>query len=132
MVEIDVKCNCPVITRLCVEVEMIRQGVSTRLNEGKHVYIYSDKGYVVFDNKQLYWLAVKENDHGKGIGKKLVSFVEWKFKELGLKKIFLYTSQDDNEKAIEFYLKLGYVEESVSDEYYADGSTALRFGKKLE
>lgn len=52
-------------------------------------------------------LVVREDKRGLGIGRKLVEYVEELTREEGLPNVFLMTSIT-NEKAVAFYIKLGY------------------------
>ncbi|MBL7921074.1 MAG: GNAT family N-acetyltransferase [Bacteroidia bacterium] len=58
------------------------------------------------DNKigQIRFMAVDASQQGKGLGKKIVEFLEVKGKEIGLKKIELQA----RENAVEFYKSNGY------------------------
>lgn len=52
------------------------------------------------------WLAglyVKSSRRGEGIGQKLVAAIEERAKEIGVKKLYLYTPESEG-----FYLKLGW------------------------
>ena len=53
---------------------------------------------------QIRFMAVDDSQQGKGLGKKIVSYLENKGKELGLKKIELQA----RENAVEFYKNSGY------------------------
>ncbi len=53
---------------------------------------------------QIRFMAVDNSQQGKGLGKKIVNFLEQKGKELGLKTIELQA----RENAVEFYKSNGY------------------------
>ncbi len=53
---------------------------------------------------QIRFMAVDASQQGKGLGKKIVEFLEAKGKEMGLKKIELQA----RENAVEFYKSNGY------------------------
>jgi len=53
---------------------------------------------------QIRFMAVDASQQGKGLGKKIVEFLEVKGKEMGLKKIELHA----RENAVEFYKSNGY------------------------
>jgi N-acetylglutamate synthase-like GNAT family acetyltransferase len=65
---------------------------------------------------QIRCVAVAQNQQGKGIGKKLMNFLEDKAKEKGWKEIIL----EARENAVPFYKSIGY--EIVKESY-------LLFGK---
>ncbi|MBA2611968.1 MAG: GNAT family N-acetyltransferase [Bacteroidetes bacterium] len=53
---------------------------------------------------QIRFMAVDNSQQGKGLGKKIVEFLEKKGKEIGLKKIELQA----RENAVDFYKNAGY------------------------
>lgn len=78
-----------------------------------NAFIEDDNGNVVAcgrlqenENKigQIRFMAVDNSQQGKGLGKKIVEFLELKGKELGLKTIELQA----RENAVEFYKSNGY------------------------
>jgi N-acetylglutamate synthase-like GNAT family acetyltransferase len=54
---------------------------------------------------QVRFMAVRDDQQGKGVGKKLMHYLEEKAKEKGAKKIMLHS----RENAVNFYLSIGYV-----------------------
>ncbi len=56
------------------------------------------------EEAQLRFMGVAEFAQGKGIGKKLIDYLEGKAKEKGAKKMILQS----RENAVPFYLKCGY------------------------
>ncbi len=56
------------------------------------------------DEAQIRYMAVEENQQGKGIGKMVLSYLEKKAKEKGAKNIVL----NARENAVKFYEKNGY------------------------
>lgn len=78
-----------------------------------NAFIEDENGYVLAcgrlqenENKigQIRFMAVDNSQQGKGLGKKIVEFLEVKGKELGLKTIELQA----RENAVEFYKSNGY------------------------
>ena len=53
---------------------------------------------------QIRFMAVDDSQQGKGLGKKIVDFLEMKAKEMNLKKIELQA----RENAVDFYKNCGY------------------------
>jgi ribosomal protein S18 acetylase RimI-like enzyme len=99
--------------------------------EGKIVgAIGLDKDFPVHNSCGIIFLAVLKEEHGKGIGRELVEFIENKVK-MGFTRIFLYTG-DDNIGAQKFYLKLGYKKINEFPGYYSWGQTAFLYGKILK
>ncbi|MBT4651784.1 GNAT family N-acetyltransferase [Candidatus Woesearchaeota archaeon] len=90
-----------------------------------------DKDFPVPNSCGIIFLAVLKEEHGKGIGGKLVQFLEEKAKGSGFERIFLYTS-DDNVDAQGFYNKRGYAKINEFPGYYGWGQTAFLYGKRLK
>jgi predicted GNAT family N-acyltransferase len=57
------------------------------------------------DDAQVRFMGVRDDQQGKGVGKKLMQYLEKKAKEKGAKKIMLQA----RENAVPFYLSIGYV-----------------------
>ena len=64
---------------------------------------------------EILSIAVSESDQGKGIGKKILSFVEEKLKKDKYNKLSLTTDFYNNEDVLNFYKKNGY---KVLSEFY--------------
>lgn len=91
-----------------------RETATDALEEASiNAFIEDENGNVVAcgrlqenENKigQIRFMAVDDSQQGKGLGKKIVEFLELKGKELGLKTIELQA----RENAVEFYKSNGY------------------------
>jgi ribosomal protein S18 acetylase RimI-like enzyme len=80
---------------------------------------------------EVNYLAVRESFHKKGIGKKLIRFVEEKANSSGFERIFAYTGED-NLRAQKFYEKIGYLKINEFPGWYSWGDTAFLYGKWLK
>ena len=70
-----------------------------------------DKSSSVEDNgdyAEVLSIAASVNLKGKGVGKKMLLFLEEKLKKENYKKLSLTTDFYDNEGAVNFYKKIGY------------------------
>lgn len=56
------------------------------------------------DVAQVRFMGVRDDQQGKGVGKLLMSYLETKAKDAGVKKIILQA----RENAVPFYLSIGY------------------------
>lgn len=56
------------------------------------------------EEAQVRFMGVRDDQQGKGVGKKLMSYLEEKAKEKGAKKVMLQA----RENAVQFYLSIGY------------------------
>ncbi len=72
-------------------------------------------------------IGVKRNFRGRGVGEKLMEFVENLFSP---ESIFLLVS-DFNEKAQKFYSRLGYKKVGEIEDYVIKGITEFIFYKKV-
>lgn len=86
-------------------------------------------GYMIVGNSidfdEILKIAVLPNFRNKKIGKQLLSFLID-----STKKDILLEVSIKNENAIHFYLKNGFIKQSVRPKYYSDGSDALLMAYK--
>jgi ribosomal protein S18 acetylase RimI-like enzyme len=81
----------------------------------------------------LYWIAVDPDFQGKGMGSKLLDFLEKMVKELKGRIILADTSSvPQYEKTKSFYLKNGFQEVARVPDYYHSGNDRITFCKRLE
>lgn len=81
---------------------------------------------------EVYWLAVRKAYQGKGIGTKLMEFIESYAKKKGFRAVYVYTNKTMS-KTREFYEKLGYklVNEFPNYYGYKRNNTAVLYGKSI-
>lgn len=80
---------------------------------------------------RLYSIAVSKKFQGRSLGTKLLTYIE---KELGARscgKIYLEV-KNGNTPAIAMYEKFGYSPLGLIQNYYNDGSPAIKFVKELK
>lgn len=78
----------------------------------------------------LYWIAVSPDCHGKGIGKKILSFVEDRIRLRGGRLIIAETSsRGDYENTRQFYIHADYKEVSRIKDYYKINDDLVVYGK---
>jgi len=81
----------------------------------------------------LYWIAVDPDFQGKGMGSRLLDFLEKMVKELKGRIILADTSSvPQYEKTKGFYLKNGFQEVARVPDYYYSGNDRITFCKRLE
>ena len=80
---------------------------------------------------RLYSIAVDRRVGRRGVGRALMAACEFYAAEQGCRAMRLEV-RFDNEAAIALYRSLGYREFGHYDDYYADGTRALRFEKPLQ
>ena len=103
--------------------------------EAGHLHVLAGddfvKGFVVFyprgDHIHLENVAVTPEFQGKGIGKRLVAYVEHYARDTGIGAIELYTNQKMTEN-LTFYPSIGYEETGRGEQ---DGFQRVFFRKEL-
>mgnify|MGYP003387039312 CR=1 FL=1 len=116
-----------------------------KLGAGHEVQIYKDEsnqkilGWVYFAPSfksdgvwDLWWIGVNPKFQGKGVGGKLLKFVEEKVKEANGRILIIETSHAEPlETARKVYLKRGYTNCGRIPDYYSDGDDKIIFAKSL-
>ncbi|NPA13502.1 MAG: ribosomal protein S18-alanine N-acetyltransferase [Aquificae bacterium] len=88
------------------------------------------EGEVILDEGAVLMLAVKKEFQGKGIGKSILNWFISYCKKQGVKNVWLEVSAE-NQKAIQLYSNLGFIEKGRRKKYYTDGSDAVVMGLQL-
>jgi len=80
----------------------------------------------------LYWISVDPNLQGKGVGSRLLDFLEKKVREEGGRMILADTSTiPQYEKTKRFYVQNGFQEVARIPDYYHPGNDRITFCKRL-
>lgn len=119
------------------EVDVAAELVRVRLRDGAasgYEFIFAEQqgevlGYacyglntVTLASYDLYWIAVRPNLQGQGIGRQLLTAVEEKIAAAGGQQIYIETSHRADYAATRgFYERCGYALEGVLRDYYAPG-----------
>ncbi len=81
----------------------------------------------------LYLIAVQKEHQAKGIGKKLMKYIEDLLASKGNRILLVETSGlNEFELTREFYDKCGYTREAVIRDFYHEGEDKVVFWKKLQ
>ena len=81
----------------------------------------------------LYWIVVDPNFQGKGIGSRLLVFLEGVVREKGGRMILADTSTiPQYEKTQKFYLRNGFEEVARVTDYYYPGNDRITFCKRIK
>ena len=81
----------------------------------------------------LYWIAVRNDLRGGGIGKKLLLKTESAIALQDGQRIYIETSSRPQYAPTRaFYLRTGYRETAVLQDFYAPGDSKIIFSKSLE
>lgn len=80
----------------------------------------------------LYAIGVQHDLQGKGIGQKMMAFIEAYLSENGNRILIVDTSSTPEfDLTRAFYLKIGYTQEAVIRDFWKDGDDKVTFWKKL-
>jgi ribosomal protein S18 acetylase RimI-like enzyme len=80
----------------------------------------------------LYAIGVHNDYQGKGIGNKMIAYLESKLKTAGHRILIVETSSTDALALTrEFYDKCGYRREAVIQDFWDEGDDKIVFWKKL-
>jgi ribosomal protein S18 acetylase RimI-like enzyme len=80
----------------------------------------------------LYWIAVSKQTQARGVGSKLLRYVEEGIRREHGRQLLIETSSLPHyELTRRFYLKHGYEQVCALPDYYADGDDMVVFRKRL-
>jgi ribosomal protein S18 acetylase RimI-like enzyme len=80
----------------------------------------------------LYWIAVREENRGSGVGRRLLAYTEECIAGRGGRAIWVETSsQPKYEPTVRFYVRAGFVKEAVLSDFYAAGDDKVVLVKRL-
>lgn len=95
-------------------------------------YVYHGMEAMTEGTWFLWWIAVRPHTQGKGIGARLLKFVEDDVRGQGGRVLFIETSGLPHyEPTRRFYLKHGYDQEARLRDFYAAGDDKVVFRKVL-
>jgi ribosomal protein S18 acetylase RimI-like enzyme len=123
----------------------MKQEITARFRQGHELFFGLKRdheliGYVTLKpffpghkHCEVYWLAVKKQWQGRGLGRTLMTFIEAFAKKRGFRKVFVYTGKD-MKRTRGFYEKIGYqcVNEFPGYYGYSSGNTtAVLYAKNI-
>ena len=80
----------------------------------------------------LYWIAVEKGQQGRGLGGRLLEFVEQHIRHQNGRLLIVETSSIPlYEPTRKFYQKYGYTPVATVPDYYADGDGQVIFTKRM-
>ena len=95
-------------------------------------YVYHAPTPMTDRSWHLYWIAVDPSRQGRGLGGKLLAFVEGDIRERGGRLLVVETSSTPHyEPTHRFYLKHGYTLAATVPDLYADGDGMVVFTKRV-
>lgn len=102
--------------------------------EGGHIlgYVYHAPEEMTDQTWYLWWIAVAQDEQGRGLGAKLLAFVETDIHTQGGRILVVETSDTAHyEPTRRFYLKHGYTAAAQIPHFYADHDGMAVFTKRL-
>jgi ribosomal protein S18 acetylase RimI-like enzyme len=126
-----------------VAVELVEDRLEREDQSDYHfIFLESDDAVVGYscygaiymtDNRfDLYWIAVREDLRGKGLGRILLSETEKKIRAMKGAYLYIETSgKDDYARTRAFYQKSGYLEVACIPHFYKENDHKIIFMKKL-
>lgn len=126
-----------------IAVELVDERLSKGIPSGYHFLFAESDGRVIgytcfgpipgtMESYDLYWIAVRNDLRGAGIGRKLMQAAETEILSMGGKRIYVDTSSRDLYKPTHaFYLNSGYKEEALLKDFYSPGDDKLIFVKVI-
>lgn len=131
------------------EIKIALELIDVYLNDSKQtdyiIYVFVDDesgktaGYICWGKRpmtdatyDLYWIAVDPKIHGKGIGSKLISFMEDEIRKIKGNLILIETSgKPQYEGERKFYERNGYNIQTVIKDFYRYGDDLYVYHKYL-
>jgi ribosomal protein S18 acetylase RimI-like enzyme len=95
-------------------------------------YVYHAPAPMTDRTWYLYWIAVAADQQGRGLGGKLLAFVEADVRDQDGRLLLIETSSTPHyEPTRRFYLRHGYAQPATIPDYYADGDGLVVFAKRI-
>jgi GNAT superfamily N-acetyltransferase len=126
-----------------IAVELVEERLRVGLASGYH-FIFAERdrrvlGYscygpvpLTLHSYDIYWMAVRKEEQGAGIGKMLLERSEAAIGELGGRRIYIETSSKELYSGTRrFYERCGYRAEATLREFYSPGDDKLIYVKAI-
>ena len=129
------------------EIDTAVELVDDRLARGEvsgYYFLFADQGgktigYTCFGpiactraSYDLFWIGVHESCRGQGVGKQLLAESEAIIRRMGGARVYIETSSKEQYVPTRgFYLKAGYREEAILEDFYGPGDGKVIYVKAL-
>lgn len=127
-----------------VAVELVEENLVKGEEKSGYYFLFAEQdgepvGYTCYGpiactigSFDLFWIAVKDNVRGSGIGRALLKETEHKVRAMQGRAIYIETSSKPlYESTQHFYLKTGYTESARLKDFYAVGDSKIIYEKVL-
>ncbi len=126
-----------------VAVELVEERLQ-RGRESGYLFLFAERqgrvlGYACYGeiactrgSYDLYWIAVRQDCRGQGIGGRLLREAEERIAAAGGRAVWVETSgRPQYEPTRAFYRRCGYTQEAVMKDFYDEGDDKVLFVKRL-
>jgi len=129
---------------IAIAVELVEERLRVGPASGYHFLFAEREGRVLgyscygpvpltLQSYDLYWIAVRKECQGSGIGRMLLSRTEAAIAELGGRRVYIETSSKAIYRGTRlFYERSGYRAEATLREFYSPGDNKLIYVKTLK
>jgi ribosomal protein S18 acetylase RimI-like enzyme len=127
-----------------IAVELVQERLTKGLSSG-YEFIFSEQrgamvGYTCFGpiagtmaSYHVYWIAVHQKMRRYGLGKALLGKAEEHIAAQGGQRIYIETaSREQYEPTRTFYLRCGYRQEALLEDFYASGDGKMIYAKVIQ
>ncbi|MCX7877625.1 MAG: GNAT family N-acetyltransferase [Ignavibacteria bacterium] len=126
-----------------IATELLDVYLNNKSQQDYIIYVYENNGepsgYICYGKRpltdwtyDLYWIAVDPEVHGKGIGSKLIRYMEEDLAKSGGRIVLIETSgKPEYENERKFYEKNGYEVQTVIKDFYRKDDDLFVFRKYL-
>ena len=95
-------------------------------------WVYFSRNPMTNQTWDLWWIGVRPERHGEGIGDELLKFVEDHVRSANGRILIIETSSLPKlERTRRFYARRGYVQCGQVPDFYADGDDKVIFAKRM-
>ncbi|MHB8898022.1 MAG: GNAT family N-acetyltransferase [Thermoguttaceae bacterium] len=127
-----------------VAVELVDERLAKGEPSGYH-FVFAERdgqvvGYACYGpiactvaSYDLFWIAVRQDLRGAGVGRKILEDCERLIRQAGGTRIYIETSgRPDYASTRGFYLRCGYTIEAALKDFYAPGDARVIFARVVE
>ncbi|MFC1863206.1 GNAT family N-acetyltransferase [Thermodesulfobacteriota bacterium] len=127
-----------------IAVELVLERLAKGVTSG-YYFLFAEGlgnliGYACFgpisgtkESYDLYWIAVRNDQRGLGLGKVILKRAEQNIIKMGGRSIYIETSSKEQYRPTQsFYEKCGYAKEAVLKDFYSASDDKFIYMKRIE
>lgn len=128
-----------------IAAELVRERLEKGLADDGYHFVFLDLGgalaaYACYGripgtetSFDLYWIATRPADRGKGLGRALLAEAERRIEQLGGRRVYVETSsRPQYEPTRGFYRACGYEQLALLADFYREGDGKVIYGKRVD